>query len=102
MRVGATDAATAVVVSDSRGGALITFQLSPAAAIACAETVPPVTGKIPLARLIGCLPFTSSGCTGTTPSNPVFGDLTNTPVTGWNGINPPKPPANPSPGDHSH
>jgi hypothetical protein len=104
-RVGAVAAAIAVVASASRGGAFITFQLSAVAlepVSACCETPPPATGKTPFAKLIGALPFTSSGCAGTNPSNPFF-DRMNTPVTGRNGTNPPKPnPPNPSPGDHSH
>jgi hypothetical protein len=99
-RAGAADAITAEFVSDSRGGAFITFQFCPAPATACCETAPPATGKTPLAKLIGCFPLASSGCTGTTPSNPFF-DRMNTPVTGRNGTNPLNPP-NPSPGDHSH
>jgi hypothetical protein len=89
--MGALEAATAVPVSDSRGGAFMAFQLSAPAlalAMACCETAPPATGKIPLARLIGSLPFTSSGCVGTNPSSPFF-DFTNTPVTGRNGMYPP-------------
>src|ERR1700682_1300983 len=104
-RDGATDAATAVFISDSRGGAFITFHLSPAAAhapaSACPETAPPATGKTPLARLIGVLPRTSSGCAGTSPSKPVF-ERMKTPVTGRNGAIPLKPRPNPNPGDHSH
>jgi hypothetical protein len=100
-RAGATDAATAVFVNDSRGGAFITFQLEPAPEPACAATAPPLTAKTPLLRLIGSLPFTSSGCTGTSPSKPVL-DLMKTPVTGRNGTNPLKPLPNPYPGDHSH
>src|ERR1700687_243220 len=88
-RDGATDAATAVFISDSRGGAFITFHLSPA------------PGKTPLARFIVSLPRTSSGCAGTSPSNPVF-ERMKTPVTGRNGAIPLKPRPNPNPGDHSH
>jgi hypothetical protein len=103
-RVGAGDPATAVLVSDSRGGAFITFQLSAVAleaASACRETPPPATGKTHFAKFIGVLPFASSGCTGTSPSSPFF-ERTKTPVTGRNGKYPPYPtPPKPSPGDHS-
>jgi hypothetical protein len=104
-RAGAVDAATAVFVNDSRGGAFITFQFFPASApefaTACCDTAPPATGKTPLVILIGALPFTSSGCAGTSPSKPAF-DRMNTPVTGRNGATPLKPLPNPNPGDHSH
>src|SRR5258708_27284003 len=99
--VGAPAAATAVLVSDSRGGAFITFHLSPALVDDCCEPAPPATGNIPFARLIGSLPRTSSGCAGTSPSKPVF-ERTKTPVTGRNGAIPLNPRPNPSPGDHSH
>src|SRR5260370_42113937 len=100
-RVGAAAAATAVLVSDSRGGAFITFHLSPALVDDCCETAPPATGNIPFARLIGSLPRTSSGCAGTSPSKPVF-ERTKTPVTGRNGAIPLNPQPNPTPGDHTH
>jgi hypothetical protein len=105
-RAGAADAATAVFASASLGGVFITFQLSavaPEPVSACCETPPPATGKTPFAKLIGAFPFTSSGCAGTSPSNPFF-ERMNTPVTGRNGRNPPNPnpPNPPNPGDHSH
>jgi hypothetical protein len=102
-RAGAVDAATAVFVSASRGGAFITFQLSavaPAPVSACCETPPRATGKTPFAKLIGALPFASRGCAGTSPSKPFF-DRMKTPVTGRNGRKPPNPNP-PNPGDHSH
>jgi len=97
--MGAADATTALPLSDSRGGAFMTFQLSPALAAACCETLPPATGKTPRAKLIGAFPRESNGCVGTKPSNPVF-ERRNTPVTGRKGTNPLNP--NPSPGDHTH
>jgi hypothetical protein len=99
-RVGAAEALTALAVNASRGGVFSVFQLAFVAAIALEETVPAFTGKIPLVRLIGSFPRTSSGCTGTKPSNPVL-DRKKTPVTGRNGTNPLNPPK-PKPGDHSH
>src|SRR5260221_10795362 len=100
-RFAATAAATAVLVSDSRGGAFITFHLSPVPADDCCETAPPATGNIPFARLICSLPRTSNGCAGTSPSKPVF-ERTKTPVTGRNGAIPLNPRPNPKPGDHNH
>jgi hypothetical protein len=102
-RIGALLAATAVFVSDSRGGAFTTLRLPPplTPVKACCETAPPATGKIPFVKLIGSFPRTSSGCAGTNPSNPVL-ERTNTPVTGRNRENPPNPPPNPNPGDHNH
>src|SRR5260370_18573977 len=105
--MGVVDATAAVFVSDSRGGPFITFQLCPALALApapvnaCCETPPPSTGKTPFAMLIGALPFPSNGCTGTSPSNPVF-DRMKTPVTGPHGTNPLTPPPNPNPAHHNH
>lgn len=98
-RVGADDGFTALALKDSRGGVFNAFQLSPATlTIVSRDTVPPATGKMPRARLIGAFPRTSNGCVGTSPNNPDF-DLRNTPVTGRYGENPFIP--NPNPGDQT-